>query len=181
MGVRTAPGATLFTRIRHDVAAFELGNGLPCAQKLTGKVHADDPVPLLDGHLLERGVLLHARVVHEEVERPELSGYFGEHPLHLGLVGNIGLYRHTAAPEPLDVAHDLPCLLGCAAIVHRHVGTRFRERHGAGPSYARAGSGDEGSLAREETARPAAGFRGACGSVRHVVLLESFIYKFPAR
>ena len=52
---------------------------------------------LLVGRLLERGEREHARIVDEDVERPERRDCFGKQPLDLGANGDIRLNRERLA------------------------------------------------------------------------------------
>ena len=101
--------------------------------------------------LLERGEREHARIVDEDVERPERRHCFGKQPLHLGDDGDIRLNRDRVAACGLDIGDDAPCTWSVSREVHDDGGTRGCHRLRDAGSNALARAGDEHNLTRQGT------------------------------
>jgi hypothetical protein len=80
-------------------------------------------VELLVGRLLERGKGEHARIVDEDVERPERRDCLGKQPLHLGDNGDIRLNRECLAACGVDLGDDALCASSVTGEVHDDGGT----------------------------------------------------------
>ena len=75
------------------------------------------------GCLLERGEREHARIVDEDVERPERRDCFGTQMLHLGDDGDIRLNRERVAACGLDIGDDALCAWSVTREGHDDGGT----------------------------------------------------------
>ena len=61
-----------------------------------GKVDGEDRVPFLDGKFLDRGDVLDAGIVDQDIDAAERILGFGHHAVDFGVVGHVGArYRRT--------------------------------------------------------------------------------------
>ena len=70
---------------------LETANGFARAEELAGKVYADDPLPLCEGHLIEGRIHLDPGVVDQDIDPPEFPSSRLEHFADLVLFRDIGL------------------------------------------------------------------------------------------
>jgi hypothetical protein len=70
------------------------------------QIGVEDLVELVVGRLLEQGEREHARIVDDDVERPERCDCFGTQMLHLGDIGDIRLNRARVAACGPDTGDD---------------------------------------------------------------------------
>ena len=132
-----------------DATPLELPRRRAGAQKLPGQVDGDDRVPLLERHLVERGIPLQSGIADRDVQRAEFRDGGGIHPLDLVLAAHIGLQRDGAAPHGLDLMRHLVGRLGVRHVVHHDICARpgQAERHRL--PDAGVGAGDDSRLSRQ--------------------------------
>ena len=75
-------------------------------QEQAQHVEVEHPVEMLGGHFLQRGELVNAGVVDQDVEPPERPLGLGKQSLNIGLVGHIGLHGHGLPAVGGDRGHD---------------------------------------------------------------------------
>ena len=84
-------------------------------------------------HVPERGVRLDAGVVDEHVETAERLGAFGDQPLHVGDVAEVGLDAGAAPAERPDLPRAPPRRpLRVAVVVDDDIGAFLRQSNGDG-------------------------------------------------
>jgi hypothetical protein len=98
-------------------------------------------------HLREGGVLLQARVVHQDVEPAERRQGCVEQRLHIVFLGDVGLDGNRPAPHRLDLVDHPLRAAEAGGVVHGDVGAGRRERQRNTCADARTGAGDDGLLA----------------------------------
>src|SRR6516164_11744594 len=81
-----------------NAAPLEFANRLPRAEELASKVHANHRVPLSEGHVFKRSVLLEPCVVHQDIDGSVFCEDLSEHCLDLRFLRYIGLNRQGSDP-----------------------------------------------------------------------------------
>src|SRR6516164_7924826 len=127
-----------------NAAPLEFANRLPRAEELASKVHANHHVPLSEGHVFKRSVLLEPCVVHQDIYGSEFCEHLSEHCLDLRFLRYIGLDRKGADPVAGNDLHDFLGRRIVSNVVHDYVGAGFPKGDGdrfadsrVGPRYQR--------------------------------------------
>jgi hypothetical protein len=90
---------------RHHATSRKFAHRFTGAKELAGEVNADDLVPLLQSHIVERGIALEARVGNNDVDGAELGDHFLEHGTYLSLVRYIRLEGECLDAEAAECIH----------------------------------------------------------------------------
>jgi hypothetical protein len=142
---------------RPNSVALEFAHRLACAEKLARQVHIDDLLPLSEGHLDERRVLLQSGIVNENVERTEVFTNGVEHRFHLVLLRDISLKGEgVVAVTPQLGDHGL-CLAVVGHEINADIRTRMTERQRDSPANAGTGSSHKCFLTEQNLERRTGG------------------------
>ena len=117
-------------------------------EKEAFKVKVEHLVPVLLPDLVEGHADVRPRVVHEDVEPPQVSGGLGDHFFYPAGVGDVRLDEEALAPHVLDFPFRLPGL-GEVDVGDGDVRSHRGEADGEGPADPPARSRDEGGPPRE--------------------------------
>ena len=121
---------------------------------LRGEDQAEDVevellVEVLGRHLLERGELVDARVVDQDVEPAERLLRLGEQAEDVGGIGHVRLHGDRLAPLGGDLGHDAVRAFLAGGVVDDHGRPRLGQVFRDGGTDALGRAGDDGDLARE--------------------------------
>lgn len=155
IGVRIAPGGT--GDLRAHTSPSKLSNGFPRTEKLSRQVHRNNPFPLVEGHVGNRGVLLDARVVYKNIDRPKLFDDLGKHRLDLRLFRDVRLYGDGPAAELGNLVHHFTRPVTAPGVIDGNISARFSKRYGARFAYPGAPAGNQSRLPREQLRCPGIG------------------------
>ena len=92
--------------IRHHPAPQKFPHRFARAQELAREIDRDHRVPLFERHLIETGIALKTRVIHENIDRAEFLPHPGEHRLDLIFPAHIGLKRERTAAALFNDVDD---------------------------------------------------------------------------
>ena len=119
------------------------------ARKAAGQIGGQHAVPILLLHPQSQAVFGDAGIVHQNRNRSEFFGGFGEGLLNGLGVGHVDGHRECLASLRSNLASQLLQLCGVARR-KRHPRARLRQRQSTRPSNAPARTGDEsGSICHE--------------------------------
>jgi hypothetical protein len=136
---------------RPRTAALEFPDGGAGAQELAGQIHADDPVPLLQSHRLDRRVLLKAGIVDQDIDRAEFRDGALEQRFDLIFARHIGLDGNRPPAGGADRGGDVPGRGFAAGIVDHHIRTGRPQSQSNGAADARTGAGHQRPLTGQRT------------------------------
>jgi hypothetical protein len=123
------------------------------AQELAGEIDREHLVPLRQGQLVERCVLLQAGVVDQDVDGAELLDHGAEHGAHLRLIRNVGAQGEGAHPLGADLLGEAQRLVFVGDVVDDDIRPRLPERERDRPADAGASAGHERPLAEQQLLR----------------------------
>ena len=127
----------------------EMLGGFLRSQDQAEHVEIELLVEVLGRDVFERGKLIDARVVDEDVELVELVLRFGEQPLDVGRVGDVGLNGHRLAAILRDLADDAVGGFLAGGVVDDDGRAFGREMPGDGCADSLRGAGDDGHFAEK--------------------------------
>src|SRR5262249_7995848 len=135
---------------RAYAAAHEFAHGFTRAQELSGEIDGQHLVPLRERELVERGILLQARVVDQDVHGAELFQHRAEHRAHLSLIRHISAQSaHPYAPGAYLVRESFSLIL-VTHIIDDDIGAGIAERQGDGASDTRTRASHECLLPKQQ-------------------------------
>ncbi len=127
---------------------YELAHRLARAEELPGQIDANDGIPIVEGHRLDRRIALQAGVGDDDIQGAKDLHHSGEHLDDLVLPAYVGPDRDRAAPHRRDLADHLVGRRLICDKIHRNIRAGPGQAHRHGPSDAGVGAGDQCRLTR---------------------------------